>query len=176
MTLNDNEAVSNGATHIVDAFFDRLKQETVFTAMVEDGTLVTNSAAQVAQFHNAFSVPILERPGLPSPERMSLRLALIDEELIELKQAIAADDIGAIAKELADLQYVIDGTFLEFGLGGIKAHIINAVHASNMSKIGDDGRPVLRDDGKVLKGPNYKPVDISGLLAALVAEDGGGAA
>lgn len=79
----------------------------------------------------------------------------------------AEESLTRIAKELCDLQYVLDGTFLEFGLAGLKSHLMNAVHASNMSKLGDDGRPVLRDDGKVLKGPNYEPAEPA--IAELIA-------
>lgn len=175
--MNDQSHMTATATGadaqaIVDGFFERLAAESQFTRMVESGELTINSAALVAQFHAAFAVPVEPVPVIPAFERMVLRQRLLREELDELDQAIARRDIAAIAKELTDLQYVIDGTYLEFGLGALKQHLINAVHASNMSKLQEDGSAVMRDDGKVLKGPHYQDADIAGVLALVVDQEG----
>lgn len=154
-----------GRLEMIDARIGNLEQrihnEQQFAAMVESQQLVFNTAALVEQFHLAFGVPVETTPCVPADDRCALRLDLIDEEVGELRRAVgrvlemraAGQDVPAelyvkIAKELTDVQYVIDGTFLEFGLGAAKGHLVNAVHASNMSKLGDDG--------KVLKGPNYE--------------------
>lgn len=140
---------------------------------------------QVGEFHNAYDQPILTKPQVPSGDRVRLRLALIAEEFIELlaattvglgftqpgmmdafRKAIAQVeiqvDLPELADALADLDYVIEGTRLEFGING--GPIADEVHRSNLSKLGPDGKPVRREDGKIMKGPNYSPPDIAGEL------------
>jgi predicted HAD superfamily Cof-like phosphohydrolase len=103
-----------------------------------------------------------------------MRMALITEEYKEVKQALdvvcVEHERGAISKvsaaellkELCDLQYVLDGFFVAFGLP--KEAAFNRVHASNMSKLGGDGKPVYREDGKVMKGPNYTKPNLEDLI------------
>lgn len=88
-----------------------------------------------------------------------MRMNLIDEEFVEL---LTADSAENLLKELADLVYVIYGYAATFDLDLDEA--VRRVHESNMSKLGDDGKPIYRDDGKVLKGPNYKPPYMKDLL------------
>ncbi len=83
-----------------------------------------------------------------------LRARLMIEELAETLDAMLDGNIDEVLKELCDLQYVLDGTFLAFGLDRYKTPAFRAVHASNMSKLDDNGRPVYKD-GKVVKGDNY---------------------
>lgn len=82
------------------------------------------------------------------------RLSLIDEEYGELVEALQWGDLRFIAKEAADLVYVVVGTCVAFGIPFDE--VFDAVHRSNMSKLDDDGKPYLREDGKVMKGPNYR--------------------
>lgn len=89
---------------------------------------------QVAEFHRTFHAPVLERPQLPSPERCALRVELLAEELRELQQAISGQDLTGVADALCDLQYVLAGAVLEFGLGERFVDLFNEVHRSNMSK------------------------------------------
>lgn len=132
---------------------------------IDSGVIEVSSLALVAQFHETFGVPMLADPGMPPQDRAALRLSLLSEELDELRAAIAAGDIVKIADALTDLQIVLDGTFLEFGLGGLKRALVAEVHASNMSKLDAEGNPVLRADGKILKeGTSYVAPDIEGLL------------
>lgn len=116
---------------------------------------------QVEEFHNAFGAPVADRPGIPPEDRVELRKKLIDEEWTELQEAIEEGDIFKIAKEWADLQYVVSGFALEFG---IPEEVFKEVHNSNMSKLGEDGKPILREDGKILKGPGYYEPDLQGAL------------
>lgn len=88
----------------------------------------------VAEFHSTFRHPIEKTPTIPSPQRCDLRVSLIQEELNELKQAIAENNIVEIADALCDLQYVLSGAILEFGLGEKFNALFNEVHRSNMSK------------------------------------------
>mmetsp|Transcript_32132 Transcript_32132/g.92237 ORF Transcript_32132/g.92237 Transcript_32132/m.92237 type:complete len:195 (-) Transcript_32132:38-622(-) len=88
----------------------------------------------VAAFHRRFGCPTAETPMLPSRARMDLRLSLIEEELGELRAAMAAGDIVESADALADLQYVLTGTVHELGMGGCFAELVEEVQRSNMSK------------------------------------------
>lgn len=89
---------------------------------------------QVAQFHTTFKAPIEPKPIIPAKDRSDLRVSLLQEELNELKNAIAANDIVEVADALCDLQYVLSGAVLEFGLGDKFPELFDEVQRSNMSK------------------------------------------
>lgn len=91
-----------------------------------------------------------------------LRQKLIEEEFKEVIAAFEADDLENAAKEMADLIYVLAGAFLAFGID--MDAVFKEVHRSNLSKLGEDGRPIYNDIGKVQKGPNYSPAQIKPLL------------
>src|ERR1700748_3303209 len=93
-----------------------------------------NSLNQVAEFHTTFKHPILPEPAIPSPDRCKLRVELLAEELKELQQAINDTNLVEIADALCDLQYVLSGAVLEFGLGEKFKELFDEVHRSNMSK------------------------------------------
>lgn len=93
-----------------------------------------DSLNQVATFHRTFHHPIEPRPVIPAPERCRLRVSLLAEELSELEEAIAENDIVAVADALCDLQYVLSGAVLEFGLGEKFRALFDEVQRSNMSK------------------------------------------
>lgn len=92
--------------------------------------------------------------------KLMMRLHLICEELSELAQGMATNDLTECLDALTDLQYVLDGTYLSLGLAEVKDEAFNEVHSSNMSKLGADGKPVL-DGGRVVKGPNYRKPELS---------------
>jgi len=94
-------------------------------------------------------------------DTFDLRRSLIEEEFYELIYAIDARDENNIKKESADLLYVLAGLFVDFGWD--MQVIFNRVHSSNMSKLDKDGKPVYREDGKVMKSDRYKEADLSGL-------------
>lgn len=127
---------------------------------------LTNSE-MVGEFHEAFGVEEPEVPRLPDEGVVALRVNLIEEECDEVVEAIdfmldGEGNLANVAKELADLLVVTYGTARTFGID-IDA-VFEEVHRSNMSKLGADGKPVYREDGKVLKGPNYSPADIASVL------------
>lgn len=93
-----------------------------------------------------------------------IRLQLIQEELAELAEAIINKDIVEVLDALTDLDYVIAGTYHSFGLGHYKLAALAEVHSSNMSKLGEDGEPVIADSGRVMKGPNYRRPDLASVL------------
>lgn len=125
---------------------------------------MADTLAIVREWHEAFDVPVEELPVIPGA-RIQMRLALLEEEVAELRAAAQAGDLVEVLDALCDIQYVLDGTFLEFGLHKLKDRAMAEVHASNMSKLGSDGRPVLREDGKVLKGPSFRRPDLARILS-----------
>jgi predicted HAD superfamily Cof-like phosphohydrolase len=113
-------------------------------------------AKLVREFHQAFHLPI----GDTTQTHNQLRADLIREEADEAADAIESGDLPAIAKELADLVIVAYGAALTLGIDLDAA--VYVVHRSNMTKLDDNGQPIMRADGKVLKGPNYQPPDFTG--------------
>lgn len=116
----------------------------------------------VREFHQVFCHPIASIPAFPTEEFRKLRGDLIDEERSELSDAEEQMDIVGVADALSDLLYVIYGMGLVYGIDLDKT--FQEVHRSNMSKLGADGKPIYREDGKVLKGPNYTPPDLKKVL------------
>lgn len=123
-------------------------------------TIEDKNLNRVAEFHAAFGHPINECPQLGEFKLAKLRLDLLREELGELAGAVLAEDSVEILDALCDLQYVLDGAFLALGFHQLKEAGMAEVHRSNMSKLGEDGKPIYREDGKVMKGPNYSPPDL----------------
>lgn len=118
---------------------------------------------RIVEWHDRFGVPSYRRPIFPSAERVALRKELMQEEMLkELFPAMDNEDLVEIADGLADLLYVVYGTAAEYGIPIDEVYA--EVHRSNMSKLGEDGLPIYRADGKVLKGPNYSPPDIEAIL------------
>lgn len=120
---------------------------------------------KVQQFHETYGQTVNEFPCIPHPNDAELRISLMTEELLgegELAESIRKQDLIGIADGLADLLYVVFGTAVTYGIE-IES-IFNEVHSSNMSKLGADGKPIYRDDGKVLKGPNFFLPNIGGEL------------
>ncbi len=148
--------------------------------------------AQVAEFHHTFQHPVEPEPCIPAPERCRLRINLIAEELRELKTAIDHSDIVEVADALCDIQYVLAGAVLEFGLGSHFKALFEEIQRSNMSKSCasreeaeatqayyrsergfdsyirevDGHWLVFREgDHKTLKSVNYSPPDLARILA-----------
>ena len=146
---------------------------------------------QVAEFHKTFKHPIEPEPIIPSKKRCELRVALIREELEELEAAIKVNDIVEIADALCDIQYVLSGAVLEFGLGEKFRNLFDEVQRSNMSKSCStleeaeatiryynenkgmncyykeiDGHFLVyrKEDNKTLKSVNYSPADLKSII------------
>jgi predicted HAD superfamily Cof-like phosphohydrolase len=120
-------------------------------------------AADVREFHEAFSLPMGQEPSVGIDfDLAKLRVALLEEEVTEFVDASANADIIGIADALADIVYVAYGTALTYGID-LNA-VLREVHRSNMSKLDQDGRPILRSDGKVVKSELYFRPDIAGVL------------
>jgi predicted HAD superfamily Cof-like phosphohydrolase len=119
---------------------------------------VETNLEQTRRFHEATGIPVATRPGLVHPVRLELRMRLIQEETIELLEAMLTGPLEAIAKEMADVLTVVYGTALEYGIP-LDA-VYTAVNDSNIAKAGGP----LRGDGKLLKPPGWKPPDLSEIL------------
>lgn len=147
---------------------------------------------QVGEFHKTFKHPILKEPQIPTKERCALRVSLLAEELKELEQAIQDNDLVEVADALCDIQYVLSGAVLEFGLGEKFVKLFNEVQRSNMSKacktmeeaqqtldyykrerntdayiVEEQGMYLVyrKEDNKTLKSVNYSPADLQKILA-----------
>jgi len=147
-----------------------------------------SSLKSVQKFHETFDLPVLEDPCIPDESRCRLRINLIEEELNELKEAIRNNDLIEVADALCDIQYVLSGAILEFGLGEKFKLLFEEVQRSNMSKtckslkeakltqdhyLQKDGTEseiaqrkneyivYRKGDGKVLKSVNYSPADLN---------------
>lgn len=116
----------------------------------------------VQEFHETYGLPVESEMNISDPKTNELRINLLAEELDELKDALKDGDKVETLDALIDLQYVLDGAFLSFGMQHVKQAAFEEVHSSNMSKLDEDGKPIRREsDGKVLKGPNYFKPDIA---------------
>jgi predicted HAD superfamily Cof-like phosphohydrolase len=121
------------------------------------------AAASLAQFHRAFNLPMRQMPSADIDDALArLRVALLEEEVGEFVAASERSDLLGIADALADIVYVAYGTALTYGID-LDA-VLQEVHRSNMSKLDSDGKPLIRDDGKVLKSERYFPPDIESVL------------
>ena len=125
----------------------------------------TSNFVKVGDFMEAFGQRVEMEPTWPDFNTRELRLELIQEELDELSDAVADRDMIQIADALTDLLYVVYGAGHSFGID--LDECFEEVHRSNMSKLGENGRPIHREDGKVLKGPGYFEPDLEGILGAL---------
>jgi predicted HAD superfamily Cof-like phosphohydrolase len=151
-----------------------------------------NALNDVRKFHELFDLPVLESPQIPDEKRCNLRVSLLQEELDELREAIENNDIVGVADALSDLQYVLSGAVLEFGLGGKFKKLFDEVQRSNMSKacatyeeavltrdyywehkntlshiIEKNGEFLVyrEEDKKVLKNINYSEADLKKILS-----------
>jgi predicted HAD superfamily Cof-like phosphohydrolase len=117
---------------------------------------------KVLEFHQIYGMRINHAPVLDIPSK-EMRYELVKEELEEYREALDEDDIVEVADALADLIYVVYGAAIEHGIN--LDEVIDEVHKSNLSKLHHEtGKPIYREDGKVLKGENYTPPDVIKVL------------
>ncbi|MDG1572301.1 nucleoside triphosphate pyrophosphohydrolase family protein [Robiginitalea sp. M366] len=121
--------------------------------------------AAVAAFHEAFGLGISDTPiAHLGAEKNLLRYKLMREENEEYLDAAMQGDLVEVADALGDMLYILCGTLLEHGLQHKIEAVFEAIQRSNMSKLGADGKPIYREDGKVMKGPDYFTPDIASAL------------
>jgi predicted HAD superfamily Cof-like phosphohydrolase len=115
-----------------------------------------NKLDSVKEFHIAFGIGYSETMrGDLGEQKNLLRFNLMKEENEEYLEAVQNDDIVEIADALGDMLYILCGTIIEHGLQHKIEAVFDEIQRSNMSKLGEDGKPIYREDGKVMKGPNY---------------------
>ncbi len=119
----------------------------------------------VVDFTKNFNLPIAEFPEIPQGDLHKLRVNLIFEEMAEFLEAAAQGNVAKTIKELCDVLYVVYGYAATMGVD--IDYAFQLVHEANMSKLDEMGRPVLRADGKVTKGPKYKPVALKDLVRGI---------
>ena len=121
--------------------------------------------AAVHEFHTAFNLGMNNTPVAHiGDDRNMLRFNLMKEENEEYLEAAQNSDLVEVADALGDMLYILCGTIIEHGMQDKIEEVFNEIQRSNMSKLGEDGNPIYREDGKVLKGPNYFKPDIAEIL------------
>lgn len=127
-----------------------------------------NQLRKLEEFHKSFGLHLNDSPTLHIPQELhELRMRVMKEEVDEYaEEYVMAGDtederLQAIAKELADIAYTLFGTVVSHGLQDEFERIFDAVHESNMSKLDENGNPVYREDGKILKSSRYHEPDLS---------------
>ena len=119
----------------------------------------------VKEFHTAFKIGYLDKPKAHlGMEKNQLRYKLMREENEEYLEAANNNDLVEVADALGDMLYILCGTIIEHGMQHKIEEVFSEIQRSNMSKLGEDGEPIYREDGKVLKGPNYFKPNIKAIL------------
>lgn len=124
----------------------------------------------VREFHNAFGIATESHPTAAIDEQtIRLRHRLMAEETEEYLEAALAGDAVEVADALGDQLYILCGTMLSHGMQHVIEEVFMEIQASNMSKLGADGKPIYREDGKVMKGPNYFRPNLAAILEETAA-------
>lgn len=124
-----------------------------------------NKLKAVKKFHEAFGLGVHKKPIAKLPnEKIKLRHRLMAEENEEYLNAANTNDLVEVADALGDMLYILCGTILEHGMQYKIEEVFNEIQKSNMSKLGENGKPIYREDGKVMKGPNYFKPNIKHIL------------
>ena len=124
--------------------------------------MIKKELDSVKLFHKKFNINYLNDPKANIPEEIKeLRFKLMEEENLEYLKASKENDIVEIADALGDMLYILCGTIIAHGMQGKIEEVFDEIQKSNMSKLDNNGNPIYRDDGKVMKGPNYFKPDLS---------------
>lgn len=118
----------------------------------------------VEEFHVKFLQEMQSEPSLLSLEESRLRFKLMEEENEEYLEAAKNDDIVEIADALGDQLYILCGTILKHGLQHKIEEVFDLIHSNNMAKLGPDGKPIFREDGKIIKPKGFKKVELKTLF------------
>ena len=125
---------------------------------------MTKQLEQVKEFHEKFLQDMNSTPELLSIEESRLRYALMKEENQEYMDAAKNEDIIEVLDACADQLYILCGTILKHGLQDMIVPAFNLVHANNMAKLGPDGKPIFREDGKIIKPEGFEKVELKTLF------------
>lgn len=126
----------------------------------------------VKLFHTSFGLGVSEMPKASLGDNVNLlRYNLMKEENEEYFEAVQNNDLVEIADALGDMLYILCGTIIEHGLQHKIEEVFDEIQRSNMSKLGADGKPIYREDGKVMKGPNYFKPDFEKILMPTLQQE-----
>lgn len=152
-----------GSNKLVDQLAEQIREEdqNILNILKElsQKQLLMDTLNKVKQFHEIFRHPIKNTIDITDEKVNELRVKLLREELDELEEGLENRDPVRVLDALSDLQYVLDGAYLSFGMQNLKIPAFNEVHDSNMTKL-EDGKPLIREDGKILKGKDYRPPNL----------------
>ena len=127
--------------------------------------MIKEELKHVEDFHNAFGLEVAKKPTIDlSQETIKLRFNLMKEENEEYYEAAKRNDMIEVADALGDMLYILCGTILSHGMQNKIHEIFEEIQRSNMSKLDEDGKPIYRSDGKVMKGPKYFKPNIKAIL------------
>ena len=127
--------------------------------------MIKNELDAVKAFHEAFKINVNYEPTINVSDQIKeLRFNLMKEENEEYQEAVRNNDLIEVADALGDMLYILCGTILTHGMQHKITEVFEEIQRSNMSKLGADGNPIYREDGKVMKGPNYFKPDIKAIL------------
>lgn len=129
--------------------------------------MATDYSKLVQEFHSAFNLFQQQKPGAVTLDLCELRFRLLEEENREYLEASEAGDAVKIADALGDMLYVLWGTIVTHGMQDLIGPVFEEIHRSNMSKLDENGKPILREDGKVMKSERYFRPDIPKVMAEL---------
>lgn len=125
--------------------------------------VLMDKKAMVAKFHEVYGTYMQDNPDFPNQNVRDLRIKLLQEEFDEYLLAEKDDHFIEVCDALGDMLYIIYGTCVSYGIP--INEIFQEIHNSNMSKLDENGKPIVREDGKILKGPNYFKTDIKGIIS-----------
>ena len=127
--------------------------------------MIQKELKAVEAFHNGFKIDCANKLTVDLPNNIiELRFRLMEEENLEYLEAAKNKDMVEVADALGDMLYILCGTILTHGMQHKIEEVFDEIQRSNMSKLGADGEPIYREDGKVMKGPNYFKPDIEKIL------------
>ena len=127
--------------------------------------MIEDEINAVEEFHNAFGIESASSPTFDvSEQKIILRYNLMKEENEEYLEAAQNKDLVEVADALGDMLYILCGTILSHGMQHKITEVFEEIQRSNMSKLGSDGKPIYREDGKILKGPHYFKPNIASIL------------
>ena len=127
--------------------------------------MIKNELDAVQAFHEAFKIGVNKKPTIKVSDKIKeLRFNLMKEENEEYLEAVQNNDLVEVADALGDMLYILCGTILTHGMQHKITEVFEEIQRSNMSKLGEDGNPIYREDGKVMKGPNYFKPNIKAIL------------
>jgi predicted HAD superfamily Cof-like phosphohydrolase len=119
---------------------------------------------QVKEFYKKFRIPFPDSLKFITVERAAMRNNILSEEVNELLNATLNNNLVEVADAITDCMYILIGTAIEYGISDKLPIFFDEVHRSNMSKLDDNGEPILREDGKILKSNNYTPPNLKNIV------------